>query len=157
MPWAFLISKQVLQNVTMLVYSNPSAPTSFVDAPNISVWAVLEQHLNGQWYSVAFFSRKLCDPETRYSTFDRELLAIYFSIHHFHHFVEGREFCVYTDHKPLTFGLSSVSDKWTPGQTSHLLFIAEFTSDIHQIQGKNNPVADGLPWIQGVETTYIST
>ena len=33
----------------------------------------------------------------RYSTFDSELLAIYLSIRHFTHMVEGREFAVYTD------------------------------------------------------------
>lgn len=34
-------------------------------------------------------------------TFDRELLAIYLSIKYFRHYLEGREFTVYTDHKSI--------------------------------------------------------
>ena len=44
--------------------------------------------------------------ETRYSTFDRELLAVYLSIKHFRYFLEGRLFHVLTDHKPLTYALN---------------------------------------------------
>ena len=67
---------------------------------------------NGPRY---LFSCKLCNPDTRYSDFDRELLATYLAIRHLRHFVEGRPFTIFTDHKPLTFALSSAnSDKWTP-------------------------------------------
>ena len=116
----------------LLAYPDPSALTSItVDASNVSVGAVLEQQLHGQRTPIFFFSRKLRDPETSYSAFDRELLAIYLAIRHFRHFVEGRVFTIFTDHKPLTFALSSAnSDKWTPRQTRHLSFISEFTSDI---------------------------
>ena len=143
---AFIKSKQALQTLTLLAYPDPSAPTSItVDASNVSVGAVLEQQLHGQWTPISFFSRKLRDPETRYSAFDRELLAIYLAIRHFRHFVEGRAFTIFTDHKPLTFALSSAnSDKWTPRQTRHLSFISEFTSDIRHIDGKDNVVADAL-------------
>ena len=129
-----------------MAYPDPSALTSItVDASNVSVGAVLEQQLHGQWTPISFFSRKLRDPETRYSAFDRELLAIYLAIRHFRHFVEGRAFTIFTDHKPLTFALSSAnSDKWTPRQTRHLSFISEFTSDIRHVDGKDNVVADAL-------------
>ena len=139
---AFIKSKQALQTPTLLAYPNPSAPTSItVDASNVSVGAVLEQQLHGQWTPISFFSRKLRDPETRYSVFDRVLLAIYLAIRHFRHFVEGRAFTIFTDHKQLTFALSSPnSDKWTPRQTRHLSFISEFTSDIRHVDGKDNVV-----------------
>ena len=39
--------------------------------------------------------------ETRYNTFDRELLAIHTAVRHFRLMLEGREFFVLTDHKPL--------------------------------------------------------
>ena len=82
--------------------------------------------------------KKLQPAETRYSTFVRELLAIYLAIKHFRHFIVGREFCVLTDHKPLTF------DKYTPRQTRHLDFISQFTADIRHVHGYANPVADAL-------------
>ena len=68
------------------------------DASDVAVGAVLQQLIDNQWCPVAFFSTKLKPAETRYSTFDRELLAIYLGIKHFRHFVEGRQFHVLTDH-----------------------------------------------------------
>ena len=59
--------------------------------------------------------------------------------------MEGGAFTIFTDHKPLTFALSSAnSDKWIPRQTHHLSFISEFTSDIRHVDGKDNVVADAL-------------
>ena len=143
---AFIKSKQALQTPTLLAYPDPSAPTSItIHASNVSVGAVLEQQLHGQWTPISFFSSKLRDPETMYSAFVRELLAIYLAIRHFRHFVEGRGFTIFTDHKPLTLTLSSAnSDKWTPRQTRHLSFISEFTSDIRHVDEKDNVVADVL-------------
>ena len=69
---------------------------------------------------------------------------MYLSIKHFRHLVEGREFHVVTDHKPLTFALATSSDKYTPRQIRHLDYITQFTSDIRHIAGLNNPVADAL-------------
>ena len=73
------------------------------DASDSAVGAVLQQCVNGQWQPISFFSKKLKPSETRYSTFNRELLAIYLSIKHFRHFLEGRIYHVITNHKPLTF------------------------------------------------------
>ena len=92
---------------------------------------------------LAFFSRKLSDAEKKYSAFDRELLASYSAVKHFRHFLEGRPFTLYTDHKSLTFALCSETDR-SPRQTRHLAFIAEFTTDIRHIKGKFNVVADAL-------------
>jgi cleavage and polyadenylation specificity factor subunit 1 len=100
--------------------------------------------MDNRWCPIAYFSRKLRPAETRYSTFDRQLLAIYLAIKNFRHFVEGREFFVLMDHKPLTFALSTHSDKYTPRQTRHLHFISQFTADIRHVSGGANPVADAL-------------
>jgi len=87
------------------------------DASNVAIGAVLQQFMDGQWCHILFFSTKLRPAETRYSTFDRELLAIYLSIKHFRHFVEGRNFHVVTDYKPLTFAMTN---HHTPRQILHL-------------------------------------
>ena len=91
------------------------------------------------------FSQKCLQPaETKYSTFSCKLLSIYLSIRHFCHFLEGREFYVLTDHRPFTHALFSSSSHYSPQETQHLDFISQFTSDIHHVQGKDNPVADAL-------------
>ena len=114
------------------------------DASDVAVGAVLQQLIDNQWCPVAFFSTKLKPAETRYSTFDRELLAIYLAIKHFRHFVEGRQFHVLADHKPLTFAFASKPSQHTPRQICHLDYISQFTTDIRHIKGENNQVADTL-------------
>jgi RNase H-like domain found in reverse transcriptase len=91
-----------------------------------------------------FFSKKLTAAQSRYSTFDRELLACHDAIRHFRWSLEGREFCIYTDHKPLTHALARASDPWTPRQQRHLSFVAEYTADIRHVSVVNNNVAEAL-------------
>ena len=142
---AFNATKQALADATLLVHPKLHAPTCIMaDASDWAVGAVLQQYIDGGWRPITYFSKKLRPAETRYSTFDRELLAIYLAIKHFRYFVEGREFFVLTDHKPLTFALSTHSDKYTPRQTRHLDFISQFTADIRHVSGSANPVADAL-------------
>ena len=99
---AFNNVKDALANATMLHYPKVNAPTCLVtDASDSAVGAVLQQYDQGTWQPLSFFSKKLSNTERRYSTFDRELLAVYLAIKHFRHLLEGRHFHVLTDHKPL--------------------------------------------------------
>ena len=94
--------------------------------------------------ATSFFSRKLTDTETRYSTFDRELLAVVAALHHFCFLLEGRSFHVLTDHKPLVFALHRARDAWSARQGRHLAYVAEFTSDLRHVAGVDNVVAECL-------------
>ena len=71
------------------------------------------------------------------------LLAIYSAIQHFRHFLEGRTFTVFTDHKPLAHALTSNTDR-SPRQERQLCYIAEFTTDIRHVSGSHNIVPDTL-------------
>nr|VZH98237.1 unnamed protein product [Spirometra erinaceieuropaei] len=134
-----------LADATLLTHPAPEAPLSLmVDASTVAVGAVLQQHINNSTRPLAFFSKKLSPAETRYSTFGRELLAIYLAVKHFRHFLEGRDFTIFTDHKPLTFAIRSHSDKYSPREISHLDYISQFTTDIRHIDGPKNEVADML-------------
>ena len=88
---------------------------------------MLQQFADGQWQLIAYFSRKLSPTEHYYSTYDRELFAMYVSVKYFCYFIEGRSFSLYTDHKPLTFSMSAKSER---SQACHLDFIVQFTTDI---------------------------
>ncbi|BHF74239.1 hypothetical protein SprV_0401732400 [Sparganum proliferum] len=135
--------KALLADATLLTHYHADAPISLmVDASNVAVGAVLQQSLPDS--AVAFFSKKLSKAETRYSTFGRELLAAYLAVRHFRHLLEGREFTIFTDHKPLTFAIHSGSDKLSPREIRHLDYISQFTSDIRHIDGSRNEVADAL-------------
>nr|VZI38648.1 unnamed protein product [Spirometra erinaceieuropaei] len=73
-------------------------------------------------------------------------------LNHFHfkcswnfwHLLEGREFTIFTDHKPLTFAIRSHSDKYNPREIRQLDYISQFTTDIRHIDGTKNDVADML-------------
>ena len=142
---AFTAAKDALANAALLAHPKSDAPTSVMtDASDFAIGAVLQQYIDNHWCPISYFSRKLKPAERRYSTYDRELLAIYASIKHFRFFVEGREFNIFTDHKPLTYALSSRSSQHTPRRIRHLDLISQFTSDIRHIKGVDNPVADAL-------------
>ncbi|KAK3735900.1 hypothetical protein RRG08_041086 [Elysia crispata] len=142
---SFTSSKAALADATMLSHPKPGASISLTsDASDQAVGAVLEQYVDGFWQPLAFFSKQLRPPEQKYSTFDRELLALYLAIRHFKYFLEGRSFTMFTDHKPLVGAMSKASDLWTARQQRHLAHISEFSTDIRHISGKDNVVAECL-------------
>ena len=142
---SFTSSKAALADATMLSHPKPGASISLTsDASDQAVGAVLEQYVDGFWQPLAFFSKQLRPPEQKYSTFDRELLALYLAIRHFKYFLEGRSFTMFTDHKPLVGAMSKASDLWTARQQRHLAHISEFSTNIRHISGKDNVVADCL-------------
>jgi cleavage and polyadenylation specificity factor subunit 1 len=70
---------------------------------------------------------------------------MYEGVRQFRHFVEGRDFTLYTDHKPLQFAFTRKScNKDSPRQVRQLDFIGQFTTDIRYIKGECNVVADAL-------------
>ena len=145
---AFEQAEELLATATLLNHPAPDAPTCIMtDASDVAVGAVLQQFIDGIWKPISYFSRKLNPAESRYSTYDQELLAIYLSIRHFRHFIEGRVFHVVTDHKPLTYSLATNSNRYSPRQIRHLDFISQFTSDIRHVNGHDNSVAEALSCI----------
>nr|VZI07343.1 unnamed protein product [Spirometra erinaceieuropaei] len=142
---AFKRLKTSFADATLLTHPAPEAPLPLmVDASTVAVGAVLQQHIKDSTRPLAFFSKKLSPAETRYSTFGSELLDIYLAVNHFRHFLEGRDFTIFTDHKPLTFAIRSHSDKYNLREISHLDYISQFTTDIRHIDGPKNAVADML-------------
>ncbi|CAH8679458.1 unnamed protein product [Schistosoma haematobium] len=146
---AFTEIKTALAQATLLAHPDPSATLSIaVDASDVVIGAVMQQNISGSWQPLEFFSRRLTTTETRYSAFGRELLAAYCAIKHFRHAVEGRQFILFTDHKPLTYALHTKSDRYSPRECRHLDYISQFTTELCHIQGKSNCVADALSRIQ---------
>ncbi|XP_034936590.1 uncharacterized protein [Chelonus insularis] len=142
---AFEESKDSLVKVTLSAYISLDAPLSLTtDASDAAICASLEQLEDNEWKPIGFFSRKLSKSEQNYSTYDRELLAIYAAIKHFQHILESRPFVIKTDHKPLTFAFKQRSDKALPRQLRHLDFISQFSTEIIHIKGNDNTIADAF-------------
>ena len=146
---AFERSKCAIADSARLAYPVRGALTSIcTDASNVAVGAVLQQLVDGIERPLAFFSRALSDTERRYSTFDRELLSVYLAVRHFRHFLEGRQFTIFTDHKPLVAAFQNPMTNATPRQLRHVAYVSQFTSDLRYLKGTDNVVADCLSRIE---------
>ncbi|GBN77067.1 Transposon Ty3-I Gag-Pol polyprotein [Araneus ventricosus] len=146
---SFKASKEAIAKATLLRHPIPGAQLSlWVDASNVAVGGSLMQLSNDQWEPIAFYSSKLNKSQKNWSTYDRELFAIYSSVKKFRHMLEGRTFVIYTDQKPLIYAFHQNSEKCSPRQLRHLDFISQFSTDIRYTKGSDNTVADALSRIE---------
>lgn len=89
------------------------------------------------------FQKKLQKTQIKYSTFERKLLAIYMAIKYFRHQLEGRQFVIFTDHKPLLSIFTTQTER-SPRQSNHIDFCSQFLTDICYVEGRADVVADSL-------------
>lgn len=152
---AFEKCKTQLASTAMLSYPNEKYELILhTDASDTCVGAALNQ-LDGALKPLGFYSKRLTDAQRKYSTYDRELTAIFQSIKHFQYLLEGRNFKIYTDHKPLIYAFKQKSSTASPRQTRQLDFISQFSTDIRHVIGKENIVADLLSRIEAINSQPI--
>jgi cleavage and polyadenylation specificity factor subunit 1 len=136
---AFIAIKEGLSTITLLQTPNPHLTYhAFTDASNHAVGATVQQ----KGKPLSFFSARLSPTEQRYSTFDREALAIIKMIKAYKHWFLGAQLVVHTDHKPL-LGLIRMKDP-SPRQARWIAFISEFNVQWEYEPGLSNVVADFL-------------
>ena len=89
-----MLNKAVADFTKLSYISNDNTSTLSLttDASGDSIGAVQQQTQNGLEKPIYFFSVKLNTTQRKYSTFSRELQAIYFSIRHFRHLLEILQF-----------------------------------------------------------------
>jgi len=99
---AFTKLKQAL--CTSPILANPDFTKDFVvkcDASSYALGACLTQGTGQDEHVIEYSSRQLIGPELRYSVLEREALSIFWALTKYRYYLEGREFTVITDHKPL--------------------------------------------------------
>lgn len=140
---AFETLKTVLINAPVLTYPNFEEPfTLTTDGSEFAIGSVLSQ----KGHPIAYYSRTLKPAERKYSTIERELLAIVDSCKHFKAYLWGRHFHIETDHRPLQwlFTLKDPSSRLYRWKIK----LKEFDFDIKYVKGKTNYVADALSRIE---------
>jgi hypothetical protein len=77
------------------------AATGTADTPS-RLRAILTQvDKEGNFYAISFVSRQLKDHEKNYSPFLLEATAAMWGMDFFNEYIKGKQFILYTDHKPL--------------------------------------------------------
>ena len=101
---AFNKAKSAIANSALLKHPMPDAPMElWTDASDLGIGSALVQLHEEEWRPVAFWSKALNKAQRSYGAFDKEMLAISYSIAHFREFIEAQKVIVRTDHKPLGF------------------------------------------------------
>ena len=140
---AFYDIKNVLCNEPVLYC--PDFEKKFVlqtDASDLGLGAVLLQGEPDQQHPVAYISRKLFPREVRYSTVEKECLAVKWALDAFRYYLLGREFLLETDHRPLQW-MDRMRDS-NARITRWYLSMQPYRFIINHIPGRNNTTADFL-------------
>ncbi|XP_050295859.1 uncharacterized protein LOC126735794 [Anthonomus grandis grandis] len=131
--------------VSAPVLSCPDFDLPFIiqcDASDFGLGAVLYQVQGDEEHAICFLSRSLTKNERRYSTTEKECLAVIFAIEKLRPYVEGSHFTVVTDHYSLKW-LNSIKDpvgriaRWA-------VRLQQYDFDIVHRKGKDNIVPDAL-------------
>jgi transposase InsO family protein len=133
---AFTQVKQILSKEAILAFPDFSKEfVIYTDASKYQLGGVITQ----EGKPLAFYSRKLNDAQTRYTTTERELLSIVETLKEFRNILLGQQIVVYTDHKNLIY-----NDLQTDRVLRWRLLLEEYGVDIRYITGITNIVADVL-------------
>ena len=113
------------------------------DASDRGVEAVLSQcSADNHIHPVAYFSKKLLPREERYSTIEKECLAVKLGIEAFRFYLKGRTFTVQTDHRALVW-LDKLKD--TNSRLSRWsLSLQQYKFTVTHCPGVSNGNADAL-------------
>lgn len=143
---AFDELKRRLTSAPVLAHPNPAQQYILnTDASGFAISGVLSQQQDdGTIRPVAYWSRKMDDPETRYHPTEQELLAIVKAVEHWRCYLEGspHPLILRSDHKSLTYldtkqELSSRLYRW-------LMELAPYEWTVEYVPGEKNAAADAL-------------
>ena len=128
---AFEQAKEALASAVMLRHFTVGTPLNLaVDASDAAIGAVLQQFVGDSWQPLAFYpvGYRQWSPAIA-----RSVVSYLLSTRHFRYALEGHEFAIFTDHKPLTYAFHHRSERHSPREVRHLDFVAQFTTDIRHV------------------------
>ena len=112
------------------------------DASTKGLGACLMQKRDNMLHPVKYISRKLVDRETRYSTIERECLAIIWGIQKLSYYLMGARFTLQCDHQALKYLNTTKFENSRVSRWS--LMLQEYDFNVEYIKGEDNIIADFL-------------
>jgi hypothetical protein len=133
---AFDSLKNSLAREVVLAYPDFSVPFEiYTNTLKYQIGSIITQKDK----PLAFNSRKLTNPQTRYTVTELELLAIVETLHEYKCILLGHLITIYMDHKNLTF-----SNFTTNCVTRWRLIVEEYSPKIVYLPSKRNIIADAI-------------
>ena len=81
------------------------------DASDLAIGAVLEQSEEGKPYVVYYANKTLNKEQRNYTTTEKELLAIVYTLDRFREYLVGSDIIIFTDHSALKYLLTKQNAK----------------------------------------------
>ncbi|CAA7409599.1 unnamed protein product [Spirodela intermedia] len=140
---SFSVIKRLLTEAPILQAPDWSLPFEIMcDASNYAVGAVLGQTKESKPIVISYASKTISDAQLNYTTTEKELLAVVFSLERFRSYILGAKIIIYTDHAALKYLLNKKDAK--PRLLRWILLLQEFDLEIKDKKGFENAVADHL-------------
>ena len=147
--------KRALVEVPILQSPNWDLPFEIMcDASDFAVGAVLGQRIDKKPIAICYVSKTLADSQLNYTTMEKELLAVVFSLEKFRPYVLGSKIIVYTDHAALKYLLSKKEAK--PRLIRWVILLQEFDLEIKDKKGSENSMVDHLSRLHTTSSGEIS-
>lgn len=134
----------------VLAYPRPDQPYRlYTDASDWCVGAILVQSDdNGIERPITYISKQLSETQQRYPTVEKEAFAVIYALTKLRPYLQGAEFVIITDHKPLkSLFLAEINNtriqRWA-------VLLAEYAAPIEYRKGANNVRADFLSRLKPV-------
>ncbi|CAN6716177.1 unnamed protein product [Malus baccata var. baccata] len=135
--------KELLTTTPIIIPPDWRLPFELMcDASDYALGAVLGQRKDTRPHVIYYTSRTLNDAQLNYSTAEKELLAVVFTLDKFRSYLIGTKIIVFTDHAALKYLLSKKEAK--PRLIRWILLLQEFDIEIRDKKGSENVVADHL-------------
>src|SRR5436190_11434058 len=144
---AFQKSKELISNLPILSFPDFSKPFILTtDASNYAISSVLSQVQDNVEKPLAYASKTFNNHEQNYSTVEKELKSIVFSVQNFRSYLYGTKFTIRTDHRPLIwlYNMRNGNQKVMRWKIE----LSEYNFDIEYLPGRTNKIADYLSRIR---------
>ena len=140
---AFQALKDALVNAPVLQAPDFTRPFLVkTDASDFAIGGVLSQGSGRDERPVAFESKKLSPPESRYTVHEKELLAVVHTLREWRHYLQGQPFTVVTDNWAVKH--IQTQPHLNRRQARWMELLQEYDFVIEHRPGTTNVVADAL-------------
>nr|GEZ10799.1 reverse transcriptase domain-containing protein [Tanacetum cinerariifolium] len=140
---AFQILKRMLTEAPILIAPDWDMPFELMcDASDFAIGAVLGQHRDKHFRPIHYASKTMTEAESKYTTTEKEMLAVVYAFEKFRSYLILNKSIVYTDHSAIKYLFSKKDSK--ARLLCWVLLLQEFTFKVVDTKGAENLTADHL-------------